>query len=375
MKEILMYVSGMEDRRQEWKVVHELKDIVVIVLFATLANADDWHEIEIFARNNVEVLRRYIELRNGVPSHDTIQRVMGSIKPEVFEGLQQLWNELLNRGEGEKLKKILSIDGKTMRGNANKNQEALHVVSAWSKEGGICFGQKAVEGKGKEIPAIKDLLDIISVKGQVVTIDAIGAQTDIAAKIRNGKGDYVLAIKGNQANLHEDIRTYFEDGELLIKVRNQKGYSQTIEKARGQIEIREYYQTDDVEWLSARSQWKGLKTIGMTRNTYKKRDGKETSETRLYISSLPPDIALFQASVRGHWAVESMHWHLDVTFREDQNQTLDKTAAQNMNIIRKWALSILKLVDLGKSYSLKKKRFALGCGAGFSKYVDSLMAL
>jgi predicted transposase YbfD/YdcC len=365
---------GIEDKRQEWKVAHALLDIVMIVLFATLANADDWHEIEIFARNNEGELRRYIGLLNGVPSHDTIQRVMGSIKPEVFEGLQRMWNEMLNRGEGEKLKRILNIDGKTMRGNANKNQEALHVVTAWSKEGGVCFGQKAVNGKGKEIPAIKDLLEIISVKQQVVTIDAIGTQTEIAAKIRNGKGDYVLAVKGNQANLHEDIRTYFDDEEFLSRIKEQQGYGQTIEKAHGQIEIREYYQTDDIAWLPAREQWKGLKTIGMSRNTYKK-DGKETSEMRYYISSLPPDISLFQASVRGHWAVESMHWHLDVTFREDHNQTLDKIAAQNLNIIRKWALSILKLVNLGKSYSLKKKRFALGCGCGFSKYVDALMTL
>jgi len=374
MDEIMIYISGIEDKRQEWKVVHQLVDIVVIVLFATLANADDWHEIAIFACNNEEVLRCYIELQNGVPSHDTIQRVMSSIKPEVLEGLQRLWNELLNRGEGEKLKKILSFDGKTMRGNANKNQEALHVVTAWSKEDGVCFGQKAVEGKGKEIPAIKDLLKIISVKQQVVTIDAIGTQTEIAAKIREGKGDYVLAVKGNQANLHEDIQMYFKDEAFLSKIKEQQGYSKTIEKAHGQIEIREYFQTDDIAWLSMREQWKGLKTIGMSRNTYKK-PGKETSETRYYISSLPPGIALFQASVRGHWAVESMHWHLDVTFREDHNQTLDKIAAQNLNILRKWALSILKLLDLGKPYSLKKKRFALGCGCGFAKYVDALMAL
>ena len=238
----------------------------------------------------------------------------------------------------------------------------------------MSFGQKAVIGKGKEIPAIKDLLEIISVKQQVVTIDAIGTQTEIVSKIRSGKGDYVLAVKKNQANLHEDIKTYFEDEGFLSQVKEQQGYSQTIEKAHGQIEIREYFQTNDIDWLLGRAQWKDLKTIGMSRNTYKK-EGKETSETRYYISSLPPNIALFQASVRGHWAVESMHWHLDVTFREDHNQTLERTAAQNLNIIRKWALSILKLLNLGKSYSLKKKRFALGCGCGFSKYIDILMAL
>lgn len=368
----MIYISGIEDHRQEWKVSHALKDIVVIVLFATLANADDWHEIEIFARNHEGLLRRYIELRNGIPSHDTMQRVMGSIQPAVFEGLQRAWNELLSAGEGEKLKRLLRIDGKTMRGNANKHQEALHVVSAWSKEQGVCFGQQAVDGKGKEIPAIKDLLDILSVKGQVVTIDAIGTQTEIAAKIRAGKGDYVLAVKGNQPNLHDDIRTYFDESAFLEKIKTQQGYLETVEKARGRIERREYYQTDDVSWLTGLEKWKGLKTIGMNRNTYKK-DGKETTETRYYISSLAPDITLFQESVRGHWSVESMHWHLDVTFREDHNRTLDKTAAQNLNIIRKWALSILKLLDLGKPYSLKKKRFALSCG--FHKYVELLMAL
>jgi len=196
----------------------------------------------------------------------------------------------------------------------------------FKRRGGVCFGQKAVEGKGKEIPAIKDLLEIISVKQQVVTTDARGIQTNIAAKIRSGKGDCVLAVKGNQANLHEDIRTYFEDEDFLSQMKKEEGYSRTIEKAYGQIEIREYFQTDDIGWLPGQKQWEVLETIGMSPYTYKE-DGKETSETRYYISSLPLDIALFQASARGHWAVESMHWHLDVTFREDHNQILDKTAA------------------------------------------------
>ena len=372
MEEIIGYLRLIEDRRQEWKVVHLLIDIVVIVLFATLANADDWHEMEIFGQENLELLRKYVRLANGVPSHDTIQRVMSSIKPEVMEGVQKLWNEYTSRSEGEALKKVVSIDGKTIRGNGNKNQEALHVVSAWSKDQGVCFGQKAADGKGNEIPLIKQLLDTLNVANQVVTIDAIGTQTEIAQMIKKGKGDYVLAVKGNQPNLLEDIKTYFDDESFIKQIQQGPGYCCTIEKARSQIERREYYQTDDVKWLADRPRWKGLTSIGMSRSVCEK-DGCKTTQTRYFISSLPVDSALFSESVRGHWSVESMHWHLDVTFREDHNKTLDKTAALNLSIIRKWALSILKLLNLGKQYSIKKKRFALSCG--FAKYIEKLMTL
>jgi len=353
-------------------VHHQLKDIVLLVLFATLANADDWVEFEIFGKSNETLLKRYGEFTNGIPSHDTIQRVIGSIKPKVFEGLQQMWNEMLETNEGEKIKKLLSIDGKTMRGNGNQSQGALHVVTAWAKENGISFGQKEVIGKGKEIPAILDLLDTISVKNHVVTIDAIGTQGKIAQKIHKGGGDYVLAVKDNQKTLHEDIQLYFADKENSDKIKEHECYKKTKEKAHGQIEMREYYQTDAIKWLDPEGKWHGIRSIGMARNTYTKQD-KKTTETRYYISSLPPDIDLFAESVRGHWAVESMHWHLDVTFREDANKTLERTSALNLNIIRKWALSILKTLDLGKKYSLKKKRFALNCN--FPQYIDALMAL
>jgi predicted transposase YbfD/YdcC len=279
---------------------------------------------------------------------------------------------MLNTDEGEKIKQILNIDGKTSRGSGNKHHEALHTVSAWSKENGVCFGQKSSDSKGKEIPLIKDLLDIVSVKNQIVTIDAIGAQTEIAQKIKEGKGDYVLAVKGNQPTLLDNVSLYFSDEEFIKKMKAAGSYFKTAEKAHSRIEIREYFQTDDIQWLPGREAWKGLKSIGMTRSSYKSEKG-ETQETRYYISSLPPDVELFSRAVRGHWAVESMHWHLDVTFREDQNKTLEKTAAENMNILRKLALSILKILDLDKKYSLKKKRFAIGCS--FNSLVEKLMSL
>jgi len=239
MEDFFIFLSEIEDRRQEWKVRHLLKDIVAIVLFAHLGNMNDWQEIEYFAEHNEKTLKKYLELPNGIPSHDTIQRVFSSINPEVLKKLYDIWNQMLNSNSGAKLKTLLCIDGKTMKGNRNKNQDPLHIVSAWSKDGGICLGQKSSDSKGKEIPCIKDLLDSLSLKDKIITIDAIGTQTDIADKIKTKKGDYVLAVKSNQKNLYDDISTYLNEPDVLKKIEKQGHYLVHKEKAHGQIETRE----------------------------------------------------------------------------------------------------------------------------------------
>jgi predicted transposase YbfD/YdcC len=372
MGEILSFLDTIEDVRQEWKVSHLLKDIVIIVLFATLGNANSFEEIAGWAEFHKKFLKRYISLKNGIPSHDTITRVMAIIRPEKFLELQRKWNELLSRDEGKNLKGLLAIDGKTIRGNGNRNQEALHIVSAWSKEGGVCFGQRSSNSKGKEIPMIKDLLETLSVRGQIVTIDAIGAQKEIAAKIRNGKGDYVLAVKGNQGTMHQEMQEYFEDEALKAGIEASGNYTRTVDKARGAIEIREYWQSDDIKWFEDRKEWAGLKSFGMSRNTVKQPDGTETSaENRYFISSLAVNVGEFAHAVRGHWSVESMHWHLDVTFREDANHTLNRNASENLNIVRKWALSTLKMIDMGKKYSIKAKRFLLSFS--IEQYIEEII--
>ena len=360
MEELLEWMDYIEDIRQTSKVRHKLKDILLIVLFATLANADDWVEMEMFADAYQDYLRKYIELKHGVPSHDTINRVMGMISPEVLQKLYGKWQELLNREEGEVLKKIICIDGKTMRSNTRKNRKPNHIVSAWSKEDGFCLGQKAVEEKSNEITVIPKLLEQIQIKGQVITIDAMGTQIGIAEKVRKKRADYVLALKKNQGTLYEDVTVYFADKEEKEKIKKQGNYKRTIEKAHGQIEIREYYQTENIGWLSKKKEWKGLKSIGMEEKTIRNETG-EKKEYRYYISSLKNDIELFHRAVRGHWSVESMHWHLDVTFKEDANTTIDKQAAQNQNIIKKWCLSILKIMEICRpKLSMKKKRFVIG---------------
>ena len=313
MNELLEWLEYIEDVRQERKVKHKLKDIIVIVLFATLANVDDWVEMEYFAHYNEEYLKRYIKLENGIPSHDTLCRVFGMLQPEILQQLYKKWQELLNRNEGEALKKIICIDGKTMRGNRSKESKANHIVTAWSKEDGFSLGQKVVDEKSNEITAIPELFEKINIKGQVVTIDAMGTQTAIVETIRRKRGEYVLALKGNQKVLCEEVSLFLNDEEERKK------------------------------------------------------------EYRYYISSLKEDIELFSRSVRGHWSVESMHWHLDVTFKEDTNKIIDKRVAENLNIIRKWCISILKMIEIFRpKLSMKKKRFVISMNP--AEFLEQVLA-
>lgn len=369
MELLLDYVSTVSDSRQEKKVKHKMMDIIMLVFFAMLGNADDWVEMEVFGKEHEDFLRKYLELPNGIPSHDTLQRVFAIVPSEFLENFQKKWNEMLNSEEGDKIKRLLAIDGKTQRGNSRKNQKANHIVSAVDDRG-ICLGQKRVDEKTNEIKAIPELLDWLNIKGTIITTDAMGTQTEIVKKIKSKGADYLLALKGNQGSLFEDVKLYFSDKEVLVK----SDYKKTVEKARGRIEKREYWQSEDISWLSGRKEWKGLKSIILTRNTISETDGRITVEERYFISSLPSGINEIERAVRGHWMVESYHWHLDVTFREDGNHTLEKQAAYNLNIIRKLALNILKLVEIGnRKLSLKKKRFAIGTNP--EKHLEYILGL
>jgi predicted transposase YbfD/YdcC len=368
MEKALKYLDTVIDNRQAHKVKHKMKDIIAIVFFASLSNADDWVETEVFGKEHEEFLRKYLELPNGIPSHDTIQRVFAMVSPEFLQKFQAIWNEMLSKDEGEKIKKILAIDGKTQRGNGNKNQKANHIVSAVN-ESGFSISKKLVEEKSNEITAIPELLDSLNIKGHIITIDAMGAQKEIAHKIKHKRADYVLALKGNQGTLHNDVKDYFEDSDFL------KGceYTKTVEKARGGIETREYWQTEDISWLEQKKDWTGLKSIAMTKNTILKNDVR-TTETRYFISSLPLDVKEAARAIRKHWMVESYHWHLDVTFREDSNRTIEKQAAFNLNIIRNLALSVLKIFEVAKKpLSLKKKRYAIGTNP--EKHLKAILEL
>jgi predicted transposase YbfD/YdcC len=345
-----------------------MSDIIALVFFAMLAGADEWTAYEIFGIEHEEFLRKYLELPHGIPSHDTIQRVFAMVSSEFLQRFQALWNEMLNSNEGEKIRKILALDGKTQRGNGNKNQKANHIVSAVD-ENGFCLGEKRVNDKSNEITAIPELLDDINIKRHIITIDAMGCQTEIARKIRKKRADYVLALKGNQESIYEDVKLYFNDPELLSGC----AYTKSVEKARGGIEKREYWQTDDILWLTQRKAWAGLKSIAMTRNTITK-NGMQTSETRYFISSLTLDVKEVARAIRKHWMAESYHWHLDVTFREDENHTLEKQAAFNQNILRKLALNVLKIFQTGKTpLRVRMKRFSISTNP--EKHLENILSL
>lgn len=368
MTGILDYLKTVTDKRQARKVRHIMGDIIALVFFALLANADEWTAIEVFGKEHEEFLRKYLELPYGIPSHDTIERVFAMVSPEFLQKFRTLWDEILNSGEGEKIKKLLAIDGKTQRGNGNKNQKANHIVSAVD-ENGFCLGERRVSEKTNEITAIPELLNDLNIKGHIITTDAMGTQTEIVKKIRKKGADYVLALKRNQGNLHEDVKLYFEDTGLLSKC----AYKKTVEKARGGIETREYWQTADVDWLAQKKDWVGLRSVAMTRNTIIKNDTK-TTDTRFFISSLPLDVNEVARAIRGHWMVEIHHWHLDVTFREDYNHTIEKQAAFNLNILKKLAIGVLKVFDTGKAnMSLRMKRFSIGTNP--EKHIQSILDL
>lgn len=368
MNNIMQWLETVIDMRQQKKVKHLMKDIIAIVFFAELANANEWIEIYCFAVSNEKFLRKYLELPNGMPSHDTIQRVFAMVSSEYLQAFRERWNHVMSGNIGEKIKRLLAIDGKTQRGNGTSEQKANHIVSAVDEKG-FCVGEVKTNEKSNEITAIPELLDSLNIKGHIITTDAMGCQTEIVKKIRKKHADYVLALKGNQGSLHEDVTLYFDDLEL----RSGCAYTKVSEKAHGGIEKREYWQTDDISWMSQKKDWAGLATIGMTKNTIAK-NGEEKTEVRYFISSLPLDVEEMAHAIRGHWMVESYHWHLDVTFREDANHTIDKDAAYNLNIIKKLAINTLKLVDVGiKKISLKNKRYMISMN--FEKYFEILMAI
>lgn len=370
MEELMEMLECIEDNRQQSKVRYPIKEIVLIVFCCTLSNVDDWEDMEIWANHYIDLLREYLDYANGIPSHDTLQRVMGMIDPRFFQQAYGKWTALLEKNETEKLKKIIAIDGKTICGNKQNGSKPNHIVTAWSREDGFSLGQQRVDEKSNEITAIPELLENINIKGSVVTIDAMGTQTAIAEKIKDKKGDYVLAVKENQKTLFEDISLYFGDEGHLKKIKEKGFYYRTSEKNHGSADVREYYQTSSIGWLTGKEKWKGIKSIGMVIRTH-----NGVSERRYYISSLKPDIETFARAVRGHWSVEAMHWQLDVTFKEDRNHTLDKTAAENQNIIRKWCLTALRQAIFlnGKVKSMRQKRMVIS----FSpvKYLDYVLSL
>jgi predicted transposase YbfD/YdcC len=328
-------VRTIDDPRIERCKLHPLPEIFLATLAGVIGNAEGWQDIEDFAAAKLEVLREYLPYVNGVPSDDTLRRFFRTLDPRRFQECFMAWVRTL-RALPEA--SVIAIDGKTSRGSQDGAASALHLVSAFATEARRVLGQGKVADKSNEITAIPELLDLLDIAGHVITIDAIGTQKNIAAKIVEKEADYVLALKGNQSTLHDDVRLFFEqppsDALLLTHEETDKGH--------GRIEVRRCRVTGDIAWLKDTHDWSGLTSIVGIEST-RIIDGEPSSETRFYITSLPPDPVRILRAVRSHWAIEnSLHWVLDMTFGDDASRIRKDHAPMNLSIIRQAALNLLQ---------------------------------
>ena len=334
------HFTELTDPRRR-KVIYPLLNVVVIAVCAVIGGADDFVAIAEFGRKKRAWLAKFLDLKNGIPSHDRFNAILAAIKPAEFEKCLLSWITALHDvTDGQ----VIAIDGKTLRRSfdASSNKSAIHMVSAWATQNHISLGQVVVDAKSNEITAIPKLLEILELSGSLVTIAAMGCQVEIARKIIHVKADYCLAAKGNQPTLHQGIIDFFsdhlEDDFARVKVRRHE----TKEKRHGRKEIRWYFICPVPDDLPDRSRWSQLKAIGIViSNT--QRDGKDCSEVRYYILSKYLSGCRFAAAVRSHWGIEnSLHWQLDVTFQEDQSRIRKGHADTNFSILRRTALSLLK---------------------------------
>jgi predicted transposase YbfD/YdcC len=352
------HFSVVDEPRIERTRIHSLTDILFISVAGTIAGCDGPSDIQSFARMQLQWCRKFVKLKHGVPSHDTIGRVISLIKPDQFQKAFLDWVAALAADDAPDGPKFIPIDGKTLRGSggAKHRENPLHMVSAWATQQGMTLGQVAVDSKSNEITAIPKLLEMLELKGAIVSIDAMGCQKEIAKQIVDGGGDYVLAVKDNHPKLLEAIQEYFL-GRHESEDFQEYGVRQhrTTERARGLLESRYYIVAPVPDTMNAlRRTWKGLKSIGQAITTTSAPDGKETSEVRYYISSREPKVKEFATSVRGHWAIESMHWVLDVVFNEDSSRLRNGDSTPNFGFLRKFVISLLKR-DTSKG-SMKGKR-------------------
>jgi predicted transposase YbfD/YdcC len=356
---IVDHFSDIEDPRIERNKLHKLIDILTITICAVVCNADTWEDIEEFGKAKEGWFRKYLELANGIPSHDTIRRVFIRLKPEQLQSSFLSWVRALRHTEGGA--ELIAIDGKTARRSFDSvgNKPAIHMVSAWANKNRLVLAQVKVEDKSNEIEAIPQLLDLMEIEGCIVTIDAMGTQKKIAQRIREGKADYVLALKANQGTLLEDVKLYLDDA-LARNFRDVPYDSHTtVEKDHGRFEKREYWVSSELSWLPEVKAWKDMQSIGMVRAT-RQIKGESRTETRYYISSLPADAKGFAEAVRAHWGVEnSLHWVLDIAFREDESRIRKDNSPENFAVLRHIALNLIRQEKSSKR-SVKGRRLKAG---------------
>ena len=349
----LTHFQAIEDPRQVGKILYPLDEILLLVLCGVISGADGWTSIALYGQKKLELLRRFLPYENGTPSHDQLGILFSRLNMEEFQSCFISWVASLN----ETLEGVVAVDGKTLRRSfdTNSNQAAIHMVSAWACGQKLVIGQRKVDDKSNEITAIPELLELLKIKGAIVTIDAMGCQREICKKVEKKEAYYLINLKGNQGKLRKDVERFFNE---QLK-RNIGGDSvtqiETVDADHGRIETRRHTVCSDIDWLRGRHNWPGLKSIVKTKYTYEIR-GESKSEIRFYISSLADSAEKMAQYIRDHWQVENCSdWVLDVTFRQDDCRIRKENAAANFTTINHAAINFLKRVP-GKKMSMPQKR-------------------
>ena len=343
------FFSDLHDPRQSAKIAYPLFDILFLTVCAVIGGCEGWEDIEDFGQAHSRWFQDKGLFPNGLPVHDTIARVISSLDPEQFQLCFLKWMQAVNSSAKGQL---IAIDGKVLRSSYNRDdrQSTIHMVSAFASANGMVLGQVKTDTKSNEITAIPELLALLDMTGCLISIDAMGCQTDIAAQIVDHGGDYLLAVKGNQETLHRAVR------EAMAPLAREGSHQATIEQSRGRTELREYHVMPAGEMVKQFPTWKGLNTLGVAIGYRRDSKGNESLEYRYYISSAALTEEQFAKAVRGHWGIENqLHWVLDVTMKEDACPIYRGDAAQILATVRHMALNMLR-AEKGKTASIRRKQ-------------------
>lgn len=358
---LIEHFSTLPDPRIERTKRHTLLDLIGVAICGVISGAEGWTDLEAYGQAKEAWLRQFLELPNGIPSHDTFGRVFARLSPGAFQSRFEGWVQTIAQ---ETRGQVVPLDGKTLRRSYDtaSDKAALHMVSAWAGANHVVLGQVNTSAKSNEITAIPELLEVLALKDCIVTIDAMGCQTEIAATIVEQGVDYVLALKGNQETSYRQVvdlfsRLHAPEPEPEPESLPVPAYYETIEKDHGRIEIRRYWQVSDLWWFPERSRWKHLRSVGMVEA--ERHVGEQVSrERRYYLSTLSQDVQRFAEAVRGHWGIEnSVHWILDVVFHEDACRIRHDHAPENFAILRRIALNLLRQDTVcRRGIGVKRKR-------------------